>query len=114
MNIGQSLKNLRKQKNLTQKELASILKIGQASICEWEQNKYEPTLSAIIVLSKFFNCTIEELIGLSNLENTSNLTKKEQRLLKSFNQLDTDEQNKIIEDCEYFANKHTKVKKERA
>lgn len=115
MKIGESIKNLRKNKNLTQKELASALNIGQASICEWEQNKYEPTLSAIIELSKFFNCTIEELVGLSNLQNSSNLTKKEEKLLKSFALLNTDEQDKIIEDCIYFANRNTrKLNKEHA
>lgn len=62
--IGNKIKNLRIEKNLTQKELANILNIGQSSICEWEKNNYEPTASAIKLLAIFFEVSSDYLLGL--------------------------------------------------
>ena len=84
-------------------------------ITRWEKNENEPTYSFLIKIAKCFNCTVDYLIGQeddsSNKKITSSLTSKEERLLKAFQFLDNDEQNKIIEDCEYFANKHTNKNK---
>ena len=62
--IGTKIKELRKEKKLTQKELAEKLKIGQASISEWEKDLYEPTASAIKSLALFFNVSADYLLGL--------------------------------------------------
>ena len=64
--IGNKIKELRKERKLTQKELAKGLKVGQASVCEWEKNQYEPTASAIIALCKFFDVSADYLLGLSD------------------------------------------------
>lgn len=62
--FGKRLRNLRQEKNIGQVELAKILGVGKSIISFWELDKYEPTLSKLVVLSKFFNVTIDFLAGL--------------------------------------------------
>lgn len=51
MSIGEKITELRKEKELTQTELAEKLQIGQSTVSEWEHGNYEPTASAIRQLS---------------------------------------------------------------
>ncbi|KAA9308151.1 helix-turn-helix transcriptional regulator [Streptococcus anginosus] len=58
------LKELRKEKKLTQTELASKLDISQKSYSNWESGKAEPTLENIVKLSKILDTTADELLGI--------------------------------------------------
>ena len=64
--IGKRIKELRKQNNLTQKQLATALNIAQSSICEWEKNAYEPTATAIKILAVYFDVSADYLLGLED------------------------------------------------
>ncbi len=66
MNFSSRLKELRKEKKLSQYGLAKATGISQSAIARWELNKNEPTSSDLIKLSKFFNVNIEYLLGLSD------------------------------------------------
>ena len=57
------LKELRKEKKLTQTELASKLNISQTSYSNWESGKAEPTLDNIIKLANILDTTTDELLG---------------------------------------------------
>ena len=54
MKFGELLKELRQQHNISQMELAEKTGISQSAIAKWEQQKTEPTASALITLSVFF------------------------------------------------------------
>lgn len=58
------LKFYRKQKNLTQKELANILNVTRQTINAIENNKYNPTLALALKIGKFFQIPIEEIFFL--------------------------------------------------
>ena len=45
-------------------QLANKLNISQSAIAKWELGKTEPTASAIILLSKFFNESTDYILGL--------------------------------------------------
>ena len=70
------------------------------------------------LLASFFNVTIDYLVGREDdfgiIETKSTLTYREQKLLSAFSQLDESLKDKIIEDCEYFANKNKKPSQRRA
>jgi transcriptional regulator with XRE-family HTH domain len=66
MKFAERLKELRQSKNLSQMELAIATGISQSAIAKWELCKTEPTASAIITLSNFFNETSDYLLGLSD------------------------------------------------
>lgn len=66
--FGERLKNLRKEKGLTQKELALKIDNAQSAIYYWESNKQEPTISALKKLCLFFDVTADYLIGLEDMD----------------------------------------------
>mgnify|MGYP000726783181 CR=1 FL=1 len=53
------LKTLRKEKKLTQKELAEQIGIKQNSYSDWETGKNEPSLENIVKLTKIFKCSVK-------------------------------------------------------
>lgn len=61
--FGERLKDLRKEKNLGQVELAKNLHVSKAIISIWENNLNEPKLSYLILIADFFNVSIDYLAG---------------------------------------------------
>ena len=60
--FAQNLKILRKEKGLSQPELAKELNVSKGMISFWENEKYEPTATNIILIAKFFNISIDDLL----------------------------------------------------
>ncbi|HEM3588549.1 TPA: helix-turn-helix transcriptional regulator [Streptococcus suis] len=57
------LKALRKEKKLTQKELAEKIGIKQNSYSDWETGKNEPNLENIVKLAQLLDTTTDDLLG---------------------------------------------------
>ena len=66
MDIYQRIKELRKEKGISQTELAKAINHSQSTITDWENRKKRPTADAIIALAKFFDVTTDYLLGLSD------------------------------------------------
>lgn len=56
------MRYIRKQLSKTQSELASLLKKGQTTIGNWENGVSEPNLEELIVLSNYFDISLDTLI----------------------------------------------------
>lgn len=107
MSIGEILKTLRKENNLTQTELAERLKIGQATIACYENGQREPSVSSLIAYADFFECTLDFIAGrtddMGNVvideKNSSKgadkLTESEVKLLKNYRALDGDDKIRL-------------------
>ena len=65
-NFGSHLKKLRIQNNLTQKELAEKIDISERAIQNYELNSRKPNFDMLIKLSRFFNVSIDYLVGESD------------------------------------------------
>lgn len=61
--IGQTIRDLRKQRKISQTELAKILHVSQQTVTAWETGKAEPSSSAISNLADYFNVTTDYLLG---------------------------------------------------
>lgn len=57
------LKELRKQKNLTQAELSQLLNIKQQYYSRYETGIAEPNIENLIKLADFYNVSIDYLVG---------------------------------------------------
>lgn len=66
MDFGNNLKELRKEKHLTQTELAMKLCTTQDSISLWELGKSYPDIPMLIKIAKFFDVSCDYLLGLEN------------------------------------------------
>lgn len=56
-----NLRKFRKEKGITQKELADFLGISRQTIIAIETNKYNPTLEIALKLSYFFSTTVNDI-----------------------------------------------------
>lgn len=76
--MGKFIAELRKEKNMTQEQLAEKIGVTDKSISRWENGKTIPDLSIIIILSDLFNVEISELLNgrkmsVKELQNKRNL-----------------------------------------
>lgn len=60
--FGQFLKELRKAKGLTQEQLAQHLNVTNRTVSRWETGTNLPDIDVLILLSEFYNVSIEELL----------------------------------------------------
>ena len=63
MTLGQKLKKLRSDKNLTQKELADKLHVTFQTVSKWENDENEPDISTLKELAKLYECTLDYLLS---------------------------------------------------
>lgn len=61
--IGQTIRDLRKLKKMSQSELAKVVGVSQTTVTAWETGKAEPSSSAISNLADYFNVTTDYLLG---------------------------------------------------
>ncbi len=64
--FGEKIKDLRKEKGFTQKELAEKIGQAQSTVFYWEQNKQEPNISSLKKLCEIFDVSADYLLGLIN------------------------------------------------
>lgn len=60
------LRELRIEKNLSQQELSKILGFGRTTVNEWEIKGNEPNIDTLIKISKFFEVTLDYLVGIED------------------------------------------------
>lgn len=97
--FSQTLKELRQERNLTQKELAYDLNYTQSNISEWENGTVEPKATALTAISTYFGVSIDYLLGLENeygartattaipIDETFNYSLEEQNIIKNYREL---------------------------
>lgn len=90
--IGKNLKSLRKERNVSQKELAEALNVSQTSVALWETGKRKPSLETIMQISTFFAVPCDFLYSenLQNDKKTVNELIKERYKTISNNSTDND------------------------
>ena len=62
MTIGERLLNLRKEKNISQEELADILGVSRQTISKWELDQTTPDFDKLVPLCEYFGITSDELL----------------------------------------------------
>ena len=63
MEFNEKLQGLRKQKDLTQEELAEVLFVSRTAISKWESGRGYPNIDSLKGIAKFFGVTIDELLS---------------------------------------------------
>ena len=63
MEFNEKMQELRKQKGLTQEELAEELYVSRTAISKWESSRGYPNIDSLKTISKFFGVTIDELLS---------------------------------------------------
>lgn len=63
------LKELREERELNQSDIAKKLNISTAAYSYYENEKRDIPTNVLKLLSEFFNCTIDYLLGKTNIRN---------------------------------------------
>jgi len=61
--IGTKLQSLRKNKNMTQAQLAEVLNVSPQSVSKWEHDLSAPDIAMLPVIARFFGITMDELFS---------------------------------------------------
>lgn len=79
--FAQRLKELRKENNMTQVQLAKKLGISKGTVAMWEIGKREPSFETIDKLSGIFDRRIDYILGYSNDASSVQITENEKEQL---------------------------------
>lgn len=79
MNIGEKIYNLRKKKNLSQEELASVLNVSRQTISKWETGESNPDIDKIVLLCNFFEISTDEFLRGKDIVYERKLTKEKRK-----------------------------------
>lgn len=63
MQLGNNIQTLRKKKGLSQEKLAEKINVTRQTISNWELGETAPNPEQLILLSKQFDISIDELVG---------------------------------------------------
>ena len=63
MEFNEKLQELRKQKGLTQEELAELLYVSRTAISKWESGRGFPNIESLRAISKYFSVSLDELLS---------------------------------------------------
>ena len=74
MNIADRIQYLRKQRGLSQEELADKIGVSRQAVSKWESEQSTPDLDKIIVMSDLFEVTTDYI--LKGIEPVSTISKK--------------------------------------
>ena len=64
--LGQRLKELRESEGLTQKQLSEKLNIHSVTYLHYEKEQREPPLSLLADIAKFYDVSVDYLLGLTD------------------------------------------------
>lgn len=65
LRIGENIKRLRREKDITQEQLAEMLNISCAAVSKWEHGDTYPDITMIFPIAHFFGVSTDELMGYS-------------------------------------------------
>ena len=83
MEFNEKLQELRKQKGLTQEELAELLYVSRTAVSKWESGRGFPNIESLKAISKYFSVSLDELLsGEEILTIAENDHKQKERTLR--------------------------------
>lgn len=62
MSLGTNISYLRKQKKITQEQLAEIMNVTRQTVSRWESDEITPELSKLVNMSELFSCKLDALV----------------------------------------------------
>lgn len=66
LNIGKTIKRLRKEREITQEEFAEVMGVSCQSISRWENDSCYPDIEMIPTIAAFFGISVDHLMGIDD------------------------------------------------
>ena len=97
MTIGERIKKLRKERDLTQEKLAEILGVTTQAVSKWECSLSNPDLSLMGPLTRLLGVTADELLGLDRKTADARRKEIDDAYKNTFRTGDLEERCRILE-----------------
>ena len=78
MEFNEKLQSLRKQKGITQEELASVLYVSRTAVSKWESGRGYPTIESLKAIADFYGLSVDELLSSGELLAVAEKSTKQQ------------------------------------
>ena len=66
--LAEKLKELRKNRNITQEKLAEELDVSRSKVSSWETNKRDMTITDAVNLANYYEISLDNLLNLNSLK----------------------------------------------
>lgn len=96
MEIGERIKKLREARGLSQKEVASMIKMDQSQYSKLEKDKTDPSVSTLAKVAKALGAQLSELFADDLLRDVNSYDKSVMEKISLIDSLDEDEQKSLF------------------
>ncbi|MHC1722123.1 MAG: helix-turn-helix domain-containing protein [Aminipila sp.] len=103
INIARKLIEKRKEKAITQEELAAYIGVSKASVSKWETEQSYPDITFLPQLAAYFNISIDELVGYSPQMTKEDIKKLYYSLTTQFSTQPFDD---VLDECHKIIKKY--------
>lgn len=101
--LGKNIKTFRKNKGLTQEELAELLSITPQAVSKWESETGLPDVSMIIPLAKVLGVSTDALLGYDNLSENDEVILRAKETVAALNNSEDSREMKALRISEYLS-----------
>lgn len=101
--IGKIISTHRKEKGVTQEELANHLGVSKPAVSKWESGQSYPDILLLPELASYFNITVDQLIGYEPQMTDEDVRKLYHRLAEAFAK---EPFGKVYEECQEYIRKY--------
>lgn len=103
--FGKNIKELRIEKNMSQKALAEKIGVTQGAVYFWEKEINEPTVGYIVKLATVFGVSIDDLLSYEVQKDNSKENTKRVEMMSMFDKLSETQQTLLISTAKELLNK---------
>jgi transcriptional regulator with XRE-family HTH domain len=103
INIGTIIAAHRKERGLTQEELAEYLGVSKPAVSKWESGQSYPDIMLLPVIAAYFNTSIDELLGYEAQMTKEEVRKLYRRLAEAYA---SEPFEKVYEECMEYVKKY--------
>ena len=87
---------LMESRNVTAQKVSQDTGISSGNISDWKSGRSAPTVDKLIILSNYFNVSIDYILGKEQKNSSSELTENELTIIELFKELSETQQGELI------------------
>lgn len=103
MNIGEVIKTYRKQKNLTQEQMATYLGVTPSAVNKWENGASNPDIALLAPIARLLGISTDTLLSYKKELSKEEMEEIIQTIIK---RIQTEPYDKVFEDCKTYINQY--------
>ena len=109
MNVNEKIKLLLEQKEMTQKQFASMLQIPYTTLNGYLRGTYQPDFEIFKKMAEILQVSSDYLLGIAPASSTS-LNEQEFRFIQQFRQLTEEQQELILQQIGLMTSQNSRLK----